>query len=398
MVFTTVCLGSCGSDDAQESGEEVPVPESGKAIVFAASQQEETSVTRAESPLSAHVQFFKVYGFKNMTCDNNTTNDPNDDVYSDYQQVFPGYVVNWTSNSAGTSTTNSAGWEYVGQQRLGETEQTVKYWDYSAKAYRFFAIAGAKSTNEVKAKRKTYNAGTANEYVAYELTYEADANNEAADPTAVPYYSHLWFSNGNTVQGFQAFGNTVGLQFIKPFSKVRFAFIFEEPDKASETELTEKSFAPTDGNTIKTNGNVTVSYPITGTLTQETFSVDAETSGLPAFSQDYYESISITTFNQGQANEKTVVTGPYYGAPETPLGKEYTVLPAKDQGTYTLKVNVNGDPKEAVVPANFMEWKPGYQYTYIFKIHVDGSVSINAVQSAFTEWIDHPTTHTIYNW
>jgi hypothetical protein len=74
-------------------------------------------------------------------------------------------------------------------------------------------------------------------------------------------------------------------------------------------------------------------------------------------------------------------------------------LPAPDgQGTLTLTVSVNGDPKTTVVPKEYTKWLPGYEYTYIFKVHVDGGVSIDKVQSAFTDWIEHVGSHEIYNW
>ena len=77
----------------------------------------------------------------------------------------------------------------------------------------------------------------------------------------------------------------------------------------------------------------------------------------------------------------------------------YTVIPTPDgQGTYTLTVNVDGDPKTAVVPAEFMTWQPGYVYTYIFKVHVDGTVTIDAVQSAFAPWSVKSENYTVYNW
>jgi len=59
---------------------------------------------------------------------------------------------------------------------------------------------------------------------------------------------------------------------------------------------------------------------------------------------------------------------------------------------------VNGDPKTTVVSAEYMDWKPGYEYTYIFKIHVDGGVSISSVQAAFTPWVFHEKPRTVYNW
>ena len=391
----TVLLVSCGHDAALEGGGEVPEPEFSTPISFAAQEQEEQDITRAEAApggrpvtravgLQTKTTFFKVYGFKNMACDDNANADPADDSYSDCKEVFPGYYVNWVANTAGTSTTNTAGWEYVDQQPLGQTEQTIKYWDWNAKAYRFFGVAGASGTNMVEATLKTYPT-----YVAYELTYEADATHPTQEEK-VPYYSHLWFSNGTGPD--RLFGDPVQLEFIKPLSTVRFKFIFEDPDLAKETELREKRFHPTDNNTIKRSGKVTITYPLTGTGVRETFHVTAEAGGIPAFTQDYYEAVS--------RNDGGTVISPYLNANAdvTDIGIVYTVLPAIGQGTYTLSVNVGGDPKSTIVPEEFMDWLPGYSYTYIFKVHVDKSVSIDAVQSAFTQWEYHDADHTVYNW
>lgn len=341
LIILLMGLMGCSGEEAAE----LVQPDTGTAIAFAAEQQKEQAVTRADKPLKDYVQTFKVYGFKNMSGDN--TNG-----YSDLQQVFPGYTVNWKA----TSTSSSSGWEYLNQQPLGQTVQTIKYWDWSAKAYRFFAVAGAEGTNEVTGAYKTYPT-----YEAYEVTYEADANSDSK----IPYYSHLWFSNNNyETYPDRQFGKPVQLVFVKPLSKVRFLFTFEDPSEA-EAELTNKEFTPTNGNTIKQKGDVTVIYPLTGTDLREGFSTSSNDEGIPAFKED-----------------ETL----------------YTVLPAKNQGTYTLKVSVNGDPKSCVVPAIFMEWLPGYTYTYIFKVHVDGSVDIDAVQSAFTQWEYYYADHTVYNW
>ena len=78
------------------------------------------------------------------------------------QTVFDNYQANFVTNSAHTTTSNSAGWEYVGYSNVpngvpttdGVTtyannttantngiEQTIKYWDYSASKYDFFAYS-----------------------------------------------------------------------------------------------------------------------------------------------------------------------------------------------------------------------------------------------------------------
>jgi len=139
------------------------------------------------------------------------------------------------------------------------------------------------------------------------------------------------------------------------------------------------------------NGKVEVTYPLKGASYKETFSADAESEGINAFTKDYYESTS------KEGGEKVVI--PYYNAQESPLKKEYTVLPTPNgQGAYKLTVDVNGDPKTTIVPAQYMTWQPGYLYTYIFKIHPDGGVSIASVQSAFTSWQDNTREHVIVNW
>ena len=358
-------IGLIGCDSREEP--EAAVVEQQVAITLSGAMKEEQAVTRAA--LSDEVTTFTVYGFKNTGEDT-------------YQQVFPGYRVQWKENTIATTTTNSAGWEYVDQQLPGGLQQTIKYWDYGATAYRFMAVTGTGVTGEIKSHEAN---GTIGAYTAYELKFTANADSEA-DEAATPYYSHLWYRNISSPD----IGKAVQLEFLKPFCKVRFMFTFEEPAKAAETTLTDKSFHPSDGNVIGRKGDVVVSYPLTGTATTETLTVSGNAGGLEGLTQDYYESVTKTGDH---------VTGPYYDAAETPLEKWYTVLSAPEgQGTYTLEVSVDGDPKTAVVPAEFMTWLPGYSYTYIFKVHVDGSVAIDNVQSAFTGWTDHGAKRTVYNW
>ena len=346
-------------------------------ILFSASEQQEET-TRADVPLEETFKSFIVYGFKNKTEDT-------------YQTVFPGYVVRWTANSANTTNTNSDGWEYVNQQAPGDEEQTIKYWDWSSQAYRFFGVAGTSSTNEVREEEVT--VGTTK---MFKVTYTADAYNEGD----TPYYSHLWYSTGElSAYSDRQFGQPVKLEFIKPLAKVRFKFIFENPEDAPRTTLTDKFFRPSDGNTIKMTGDVSVSYPLTGTSLTETFAATAEAGGRSYLDLDYYTDADIGTEMRTVGEEQVeVVIAPYLNANVSKTDKVYTVLPVSDQGAYTLTVSVNGEPKTTYVPAEYMVWKPGYLYTYIFKIHVDFGVEISSVQSAFTEWVNHESPHTVHNW
>lgn len=353
------CLGLMGC--SSDSGEQEPAPAPiGTAIAFSAQQGEEQKVagaraTRAGTPLSeAGVTNFTVWGYKNMSYDEGTSS------YGDLQTVFPGYNVNWYSGSS--SASNSNGWEYVAQQLSGD-EQTIKYWDWAAKAYRFFAVTGSTS----------YEPNAPNG--PHEFTFAADCSTAEA-LEATPFFTKLWFSTG-AIEDYptKQFGKPVQLEFLKPFSRVRFLFTYSY--SAEAVKVTSPSFKPTDGVTkIARKGTVTVSYPLTGTATTESYTITknaspAEGKELEAFTEEYI-----------------------------PEGTEkwYTVFPAPSQGSYTMSVTVDNVVKTAVVPAEYMTWQPGYSYTYIFKITEQGGVEIDMVQSAVTPWTELENDHQVYNW
>ena len=403
-MISITCLMSCSSSDDTPEPTPVPTPteptkpvETGTPITFYGQETEAQDVsngvkgtradTRAGTPLSeAGVLSFKVWGYKNMTYDSGTGSydtDPNK-----MQEVFPGYTVNWQANSAATSTTNSSGWEYVAQQTGSEPEQTIKYWDWSAKAYRFFAcaeVAGGGTVTVGKTDghtdRFTMNVNCCDDDGDENLEEDEVIKDNMA---ATPYFSRLWFSTGVlTDYPDKQFGKPVRLEFLKPYARVRFMFTYSYQSEG--IKLKKKEFKPTTvGDKIVRKGTFTVSYPLTGTGTSETYSMTPATGegsgALEAFTQEYIPD----------------------GGPERE--KWYFVAPNNTQGSYTLSVWLNNDPldaaatKTAVVPAEYMQWLPGYSYTYIFKILEEGGVKIELVQSAVTPWTDMNTTHTVYNW
>jgi hypothetical protein len=290
--------------------------------------------------------------------------------------------VNWLSGSASSTTSNSDGWEYVNQQASGD-EQTIKYWDWAAKAYRFFGVTGSPSEAD-----GTYGADgtywTYGTYKTYKITIDADASSTAA-MTATPYFSRLWFSTGSeALYPTRLFGKPVTLEFLKPYSRVRFIFKYVYPREG--IKLTEISFKPTTvGDKIARKGTVTVHYPKEGSETKEWYTMGPETGTgseeLDEFTVDY----------DPEDDGKT------YSAPMTSDGW-YMVLPNNTQGSYTLSVKVNGETKTAVVPQQYMQWLPGYSYTYIFKITDEGGVEIGWVEYAVTPWTELEADRTVYNW
>ena len=365
-------LMSCSSGSEQPA-DNPPLPTTTEvAITFSGHEEEEQAVSRgayrrAGTPLSEKATTFKVWGYKNMS--------ENAGDYSGLQTVFPGYTVNWINGSAASTTTNSNGWEYVAQQTSGD-EQTIKYWDWGAKAYRFFAVTGWSGTPPdppaAYEAHKTYGADKGNG--TYEVSMLADASN-ATEIAAAPFFSHLWFSTGNVGDyPDKQFGKPVILEFLKPFARVRFLFNYSYA--AEGVKLTDVSFRPTSNSKIALKGSVTVSYSLTGTATKESYTTTPKADPtaeevLNAFTEEYI-----------------------------PEGTEkwYIVFPTLSQGSYTMHVTVNGTSKTAVVPAEYMSWKPGYSYTYIFKITEEGGVQVDLVQSAVTPWTDMEIDYTVYNW
>ena len=331
---------------------------------------------------------FTVWGYKNM--------DYEADVYGGTQTVFPGYTVNWISGSAATTTTNSNGWEYVAQQTTGD-EQTIKYWDMGAKAYRYFAVTGwggaPPATYEAN---KTYGAngtyGTNGAYKAYEFSMLADAS-DATEMAKSPYFSKLWFSTGNVADyRDKQFGKPVTLEFLKPFARVRFLYKYSTPREGFK--MTEQKFRPTtdvkaeeegkeeDKEKIARKGTVTVHYPTEGPEIKEWYTVvvdNDKSTRLEAFTEDFDPDNDAKVYS-------TCDNGWYW------------VLPIISQGDYTLTVKVNNNNRAVTVPAQYMQWLPGYSYTYIFKVTEEGGVEIGWVEYAMTPWTEMTATKTVYNW
>lgn len=396
VVMTTVFLGSCGHDDAQQGGEGGAVPEAPIPIAFYAQEGQEEVVTRADEGtgctdegtyvtradkglnevLPEGAKTFQVWGYKNM---------PNDEL----QTVMPGYTVRWIENSAATSTSNSHGWEYLDEIK----EQTIKYWDWSATAYRFFGYADPIPYPEPTLTHEINGD-------IFKFSFIADGTN----PDDCPYYSHLWFSNNN-YPACPAYGQVVSLEFLKSLVKVRFLFISDDPDNMpiEDVDITKPAFKPSNDELIEQRGIITITYNLKGPAQKETCTLyddpgthDDDPTGILAFERHYYEvkrniaGQPIDKDNHVIEIDEDILAGEKYW---------YTVLPATNQGTYTLTVNINNEDQTCVVPEAFMDWLPSYQYTYVFKVHADNGVSIGGVYSAFTPWTDGDTgKRIVFNW
>lgn len=364
--LTALLLVACGNDPVvpeQPSEHQVPI------CIGGGEQADMTPVTRAAShPLKDDFQTFKLWGYKTMGY-----TEPN---YTDHQNVMDQYIVQWQDGTAGSTTTNTTGWEYVGitnEYAAGPGgKQTIKYWDFGATSYRYFAFA---PHDESKVKYGEEGNQQPNKdtkgYWWYNISFDADAEH----PELAPLISKLWFANSTN-----DYGKTVTLEFLKPVTKVRIRLIdaegktIEDPSIAGFTELV---FAPTNGDAhIVQKGTLKVSYALTG----------------PATVANYLPQVKIV----GSSDEGTVTI------PKTPLNDSYDdwyyVLPHVEQGDYKLSGKYGSAKKEATVPKEYMSWFPNMEYTYIFKMTDHDFQFIDIVQIGVTEWQMESSTHDIYNW
>ena len=348
---------SSGSDDVEWAAtQQQTTPtgggDEGTAISFYGGLTENEGVTRAA--LKDKATTFRVWGYKNTKAGG--------DNYTQYQTVMPGYVVNWDGMSEASTKTNTSGWEYVNQQTTGP-EQTIKYWDWDANAYRFFGVTGLEGTQWSFVLNNETNGTNG------VLTMTVDATDE----DTAPFYTKLWFSTGHLANyPDKQFGQPVKLEFQQPIARVRFIFVSADPAvDLADLNLEDPIFKPEPATKkIAVKGTVTVTYPITGTEKTESWE---STRGTQTGAE-------IDNFN----------------TPE----KWYAVLPIREQENYRLTVTVNGDVNRGCrVPAQFMTWLPNRQYTYIFKVDEEGGVDFGEVTSVYTDWEYGAEGDLIlYNW
>lgn len=347
-----------------------------------------------------------------------------DDGANTHQLVFNNYLVNYTSNTAYTTTSNTKDWEYVGYKyddgtatipttsystnitpNSGDNVQTIKYWDYSASNYVFTAVSAlpADIRNGRVQIAKTTSATTGN--LVYDKGYTITLTKTAGSPDVYPSLDNLYVSDREVIaqsassdrEAKDAYGGYVELTFRKLMAQVRVG-IYETIEGYGIKEI---KFYVTDGylggstdgeldltpshtfgaicpNTpVSSNfeGTLKVTYYNSGTLkNQANVTV---TSGSAAAT----DLILGNNFNTLETTTPTLL-GTSSNAPtwDTSGGAYTKVLPQVDNDQslrlkvdYTLWNSVTGETIEvhgatATIPSQYLQWKSNYNYTYLFKI------------------------------
>lgn len=357
-----LCLYSCaGSGQEEPDVPTQPEEPKGASISFGGNsgtwQDAPTTRANKETGLETISKTFKVWGYK-------TTGGNYTSGFDQSQNVMNGYTVNWTQQTA-----NTADWEYV-----GIANQTIKYWDYSATSYRFFSYSipttAAGNSTAPSFSGPLTTEGSTNLHASFSIpfNYDKDATN-----VSTPYISDLWMSDNQNF-GNRKYGACVKLTFAPIITKVRFKFNYQAESQVSITNI---SFRNVNDVPSPTSGNIIITYPITGMDTQASYIW--ETTGTETETINF----TIPYEEEGDLNHQTTTRKKWYFVP--PLGDSKTT----QQSAYIITADINGKKATATVPAEFMQWKAGYQYTYIFKI-TEAGTNIAFTNMQVEKWVETP--------
>ena len=401
LFFATalVAFAACTNESVVGEANEYLVKNDMKAITFGSTSKAITRADHTGGDAAALLgNNFVVYGFKGDGTSKET--------------VFDHYNVNWATNTANTTTSNTADWEYVAQTKHDHASiaaQTIKYWDYATTQYDF--IAWSKGTATAVYDAGDYVAGT---NVLITATTPATMTSSTggaytikgqAKDLAKVYIADLVTAYRDPIATGD-YQKEVDIKFRSLSAKVRVALYETVPGYSVKDVVfyTDASTAATDGkahlyttggDVFNEEGTYTVYFPTVGsTNVGETdynkahVAFTAETSGTATVKE--FGALDLT--NTGADPETAEATGKVYlgrasnaatyaGVNTTANPNYYTiVIPNETGAVLNLKVNytllstdgsgevINVTGATAQVPAVYATWKSGYAYTYIFKI------------------------------
>ena len=373
LATALVALAACSSNDyvgdqeALNSAGQVPISFSGGT----------PSMTRATGATAAGVlsNNFVLFGYKT--------------VGTETQTVFDNYQVNFIGTSSYTSKSNSAGWEYVSYKNLpngvgtndGVTafaatttgdpnnstaiDQSVKYWDFSATNYNFFAysLGAGSSTTWAKASKMTNSTFTL-EGTADQLGTCYISNKKTMAPTTGSTEVELEF---------RAISSKIELKFYEtiPGYSIKDVKFYSAADGTADVTpylYTGSDALPTGGKyTVKFDGNGKPLFTFETTASPTYGSNVAFSSTLNGYATKEYREDDGSYI--GRASNTATYTAPITVLPNPQnanalnIKMDFTLVSRDGSGE---TINMKG--ASAVIPAAYAKWLPNYKYTYLFKV------------------------------
>lgn len=398
IAASALALASCSSEDFV--GTEGGNVENGanKAINFGGGTGK---ITRAVSSTNYSItdlqnNGFWVYGTKHYKDEDNSTT--NDNV------VYKNYYLTYNKDKTNHTQSNTAGWEYVGitnkysnvTPSLDGT-QTIKYWDYSAKDYTFYAATALPSdvtAGNVIINKITDDASGTVYTKGYEVTLKNGAN-----------LDNIYFADRKVINKSKdaehgkkdVYGGEVNFTFRNALSKVRVAmyetvpgykvtinkFYYTNNSATGQTNEATDKFTADANNTPLVTSQEGVKYKVVYYNNTE---ADGQLENQPKMLANASGNGATTNIFKigdgenlkGSTDLSTIITQPTY---DTKDGKYTLFMPQADNDkTLNLKVDytLTSDDNSgetitvkgatATIPAKYLCWRPNYAYTYIFKI------------------------------
>ncbi len=329
---------------------------------------------------------FYVYGKKNV----NTAESPT------WRTVFNTYKVQYKPSES--SASNTTGWEYVGNlwdnggyektNVRGEVvDQTIKYWDYSASQYTFYAFSANLDdvkTSDPKIKVVEFNPTTEQYIVKIKENAQIDKL-YFADKKIVPKAEYAGKPNTTAQE------TAVKLTFRNLASKVRFGFYETVPGYSIQitkmykddngTEASDFAAICPNIQVLRAPSQITVKYKPENDGAYPNYAYVASIKDYNATSESGVWQ-SAATFEHDGVFHNTTLSKTSAAPTWYDNSGDYTfVWPQEDNNT-PLKIKVNytltstdGSNEQIIVkgataqiPVEYVKWKANTAYTYIFKI------------------------------
>lgn len=395
LFFAAALIGLASCTNEDYAGDQSLLENKEQAISFGSGMP---AVTRADltggDAATKLNNNFVVFGYKTMSD-------------ATKQTVFSNYQANYVTNTANTSESNSANWEYVGYKSLttdmsgntgvaGNTssgnDQTIKYWDYSASNYKFYAysLGAGKAGNPV-----TYANGS---MMSTSDTYTLEGDQDQLASCYISELKTISDPSGSTP-------TEVDLRFLSIQSKLQLGFYetipgysvknlkFYDSSTDDASDGTPVLFAAS--STLPKKGTYTVTFDGEGkpqlawaaAASEGTQANVAFSSTLTSYAGKEYLETDETVYLGRASNEATKTEEkdvlPYPTGTDLTLKVDYTLL-SRDRTGETIEVK----GATAIVPAAFAQWKPNYKYTYLFKISDNTNGQIGEVTGLYPITLD----------
>ena len=391
IAASALALASCSSEDFVGTEGGNVETSANKAINFSGNAGKITRATTSNTgtPQAMLGYQFKVYGVKKMSKNGGDKFEPS---FSDY------YV--WYDEAKNT-TSNTNGWEYVGNKQVGNKDviygsgnvtlkdnQYIKYWDYAAEEYHF--VAGSpisaftynKNADIITAGMRIPSATITG------LAGHIEANKEGTRLETNPVYVATPIIVPKS--GYQ---KPVTFEFNRQQAMVRVGIYETIPGYF----ISEIKFYEADGPKATSNNviltSATPDYFVGGTGITGTVKYDW-TTAKPSYTFEYGNDklkksknwyAGLFEVNSPLATKPTATVEELYGTDKdmSSANGYFTVLPTPSATTaapiiikcdYTLTaddhsgetIKVTG--ATAAIPAAFSKWEVNTRYTYLFKI------------------------------